>query len=449
MSDRLFRKRPDGPWYAWFYTREGERVRFCTGQLDKTAAKRVLRDRERDQTAAAPGVPSRGTETVEDALRYLVEESMAKDWPASTLQMFADKAGHLLRLMGHLKLTEVTTAAVTKYINQRLGERASRDGRTTARETVRKELITLRGALREAEKLGWLTPGMHKALIPEFKAKYTPRKRWLSPTEFTKLAGALADPTRRKHAHEVAARRQRWVAVAVYLGGRLSEIESKLDWADVDLDARTLWLRGTKTEGSERHIPIPAELMSILSAVPEEERVGPVAGRWASVRRDLAKACARAGIAPVTPNDLRRTYASWLVNAGVPLQQVAKLMGHKSTRMVEKVYGHLSDATLAAAVAKLPQVKLPELPLPPIASGDSGGQTGDTLGTNSMVPMAQMAQVIPLRPARAAAQPGVVTATSTENAVPRAGIEPATRGFSGQEAQLARPRLRSVSPRGQ
>jgi hypothetical protein len=135
MSDRLFRKRPDGPWYAWFYTREGKRVRFCTDQIDKLAAKRVLRDRERIQTETAPGVPARGERTVEDALRYLVEESKAKEWPASTLKMFEHKAGHLLRLLGPIKLADLATPDVKRYIDQRLNERVS-ENRTTARESA-------------------------------------------------------------------------------------------------------------------------------------------------------------------------------------------------------------------------------------------------------------------------------------------------------------------------
>jgi integrase len=34
--------------------------------------------------------------------------------------------------------------------------------------------------------------------------------------------------------------------------------------------------------------------------------------RWTNVRRDLNEACERAGIAPCSPNDLRRTCATWL-----------------------------------------------------------------------------------------------------------------------------------------
>src|SRR5215813_3753697 len=44
---------------------------------------------------------------------------------------------------------------------------------------------------------------------------------------------------------------------------------------------------------------------------------GAVVGRWHNVRRDLTIACQRAGIRPVSPNDLRRTFASWLKQRGV------------------------------------------------------------------------------------------------------------------------------------
>ncbi|MGH7179913.1 MAG: tyrosine-type recombinase/integrase, partial [Tepidisphaeraceae bacterium] len=57
------------------------------------------------------------------------------------------------------------------------------------------------------------------------------------------------------------------------------------------------------------------------------------------------------------PNDLRRTFASWLVQQGVPLLTVATLMGHSSTRMVERVYGRLSKQNLDSAIALLPSFR--------------------------------------------------------------------------------------------
>jgi len=44
----------------------------------------------------------------------------------------------------------------------------------------------------------------------------------------------------------------------------------------------------------------------------------------------------RAGIEGCSPNGLRRTLASWQVQAGVPLFPIAQAMSHKDTRMLER-----------------------------------------------------------------------------------------------------------------
>ena len=67
----------------------------------------------------------------------------------------------------------------------------------------------------------------------------------------------------------------------------------------------------------------------------------------------MAAACARAGIVPaVGLHQLRHTYASLAVMNGTPLMVVAHALGHSSTRMVEKHYGHLSQSYVAEAIRK-------------------------------------------------------------------------------------------------
>ena len=56
-----------------------------------------------------------------------------------------------------------------------------------------------------------------------------------------------------------------------------------------------------------------------------------------------------------SPHDLRRTCGSWLVQAGVSLHEVAKLLRHSDVRVTEKIYAHLAPENLAKAVSVLDQ----------------------------------------------------------------------------------------------
>lgn len=62
-------------------------------------------------------------------------------------------------------------------------------------------------------------------------------------------------------------------------------------------------------------------------------------------RRVMAPALRKAGLEQLgaTLHDLRHTYASWLVQAGVPLERIAELLGHGSINTT-KIYAHLAPA---------------------------------------------------------------------------------------------------------
>ena len=66
-----------------------------------------------------------------------------------------------------------------------------------------------------------------------------------------------------------------------------------------------------------------------------------------AVRTELARSADTAGIGHVTPHQLRHTYATALVNAGVSLQALMALLGHASAEMSLR-YAHLFDATVRA-----------------------------------------------------------------------------------------------------
>jgi len=78
-------------------------------------------------------------------------------------------------------------------------------------------------------------------------------------------------------------------------------------------------------------------------------------GGWdrAEIGRKLKAALRAAKLEPMVFHELRHTYASGLVNRGVPLVFVAQNLGHRDTRQVEKHYGHLCKTAKVEAIRKL------------------------------------------------------------------------------------------------
>ena len=71
-----------------------------------------------------------------------------------------------------------------------------------------------------------------------------------------------------------------------------------------------------------------------------------------SARHWFEDAIAKAGISNFTWHDIRHTFASRLVMAGVDLRTVAELMGHKKIQMTMR-YAHLAPSHKLDAVGKL------------------------------------------------------------------------------------------------
>ncbi len=345
--------------------------------------------------------------------------------PAATVSSYQQKARHVERLLGRdVELARLTRDDLVGYVRTRLEEGAHAG-------TVHKEMVVVRRALKEAAARG-LWKGEPGSLVPRIKAQYRPRDRWLTREQGAALLAVLP------------LRRRLWAAIALFAGLRDSEVEGLL-WEHVDGEEGWLRAPGTKTTGAWRMIPIAPELAALLADAAAAAKDAGATGRtpvvvpWASVRRDLPRALDRAlrdgrprkrlpkgerqpPYPKLTPNDLRRTFASWLVQAGVPLLVVARLLGHSSTRMVERVYGHLSQASYRDAIDRTfgcaagVQHAFPQ-------QGSSGGA-----GTS---PILQIVNDV------------------AEVVVPSPGIEPGTRGFSGRFAtpgSLVIP-LRSVPVR--
>ena len=105
--------------------------------------------------------------------------------------------------------------------------------------------------------------------------------------------------------------------------------------------------------------------MSVMT--PEE-----VADRWrvsggervGSVKKGLAAAGRRAGLGHVTPHQLRRTAAIWMLEAGVPMQEVSQYLGHRDIAITARTYAmytpdYLRNASKALEVCNGPSRRTP------------------------------------------------------------------------------------------
>ena len=270
----------------------------------------------------APSIPNQ-EEDSGYTLQHAVDDLIGRgclDCAPDTVEFYRGKAGHLLRVLGaELLLSELTMGLSRGYIRTRQEEGAKDN-------TILKELITLRRTLKLAHDDGLLRSDA-RDLVPRFRVRYQPRERWLTPAELGMLLAQLRREDRRL-----------WVLLACYTGARSSEVE-RLQWEHIDFEQGWVLLPGTKTAKSRRRVPLSPDLASALRAQGQE--TGKVVAKWFRVNRDLRVACRRADIPKVSPNDLRRTFASWLKQAGNDSMVVAKLLGHSTSRMVELVYGHL------------------------------------------------------------------------------------------------------------
>ena len=193
----------------------------------------------------------------------------------------------------------------------------------------------LKAALSLAKKND-LWSGDPDAVIPELDDDYEPRKRSMTSWELIALASSLP-PKRAAHVMWIVATGARWSeSLRALWGDRFGNMQP---------------LRGTKTKAASRTVPLLPLAVQMVNWA-EERASALVEGAtmflpWGNVRRDIAIACSALGIEPVTPNDLRRTFATWLRNAGVEPQLIGAAMGHTSSRMVERVYGRLAPDALA------------------------------------------------------------------------------------------------------
>jgi integrase len=135
---------------------------------------------------------------------------------------------------------------------------------------------------------------------------------------------------------------------------------------NVDLDSGLIHVRQVqmrnhglkevpKSEAASRSVSIPPWLIEPLRALmdgrPGDALVFVPEGRTKlhseTLQNRLNKAFIIAGVKRGTLHDMRRTPASWLVQAGVPLYEVQRILGHEDPKTTQR-YAHLAPDAHAA-----------------------------------------------------------------------------------------------------
>ena len=142
---------------------------------------------------------------------------------------------------------------------------------------------------------------------------------------------------------------------ALDTGMRRGEITNQR-WEDVDLPRRMLSVTRSKTpEGEAREIPLTDRLYRLLSASSQGE--GTIVAYQGEpiriIKRGWGGALRRAGIRHVRFHDLRHTFNTRLMEAGVLQEVRMALMGHSTGKSVHATYTHIELPVKREAIAKL------------------------------------------------------------------------------------------------
>ena len=333
----------------------------------RTRAEVLLKMRE-VQRDAEDGLASGG--------RHLTVAALAEDWlrhqsgelSASTLEVrtWAVRQ-HLVPTVGARRVRQLSAEDVSLFLQDLAVAGYAR----ASLDKIRGVLVQV---LRHAERQGLVMRNV-AAIVP------TPAGPRAQGRSLTVEQARLLLEAARGHPLEAA------FVLGLTCGLRPGELLG-LGWEDVDLDQGVLrvsqavsrvggsvQLGPTKTASSRRQLRLPASAGDALRQHRARQRAQQdvMGEHWhdlrlvfptsrgtlldpANLRRSLRTVTEQAGLGRWHPHELRHSAASLLSAAGVPLEEVADVLGHASTRVTSATYRHRTTPTVEAAAAPMEQM---------------------------------------------------------------------------------------------
>ena len=327
----------------------GKRVRRKVSGRTKTEVKdklQFLHDERRKGIRSSPKYTIQNA--VDDWLAHGLDGRSSK-----TISTNREVLAPLTGLIGAMRLTDLAAADVRSALAQLATSRSTRAVQMAHNSLVR--------AIRYAEGNDLVSRNVAALVVPPKGLEGRPSKSLTLPQAQALIRAAEGS---RLHAY---------IVLCLMTGCRTEEARA-LRWDHVNLDGDpdaeppvpphvALWRSvrshgDVKTQKSRRTLRLPAAVVDALKAhrlKQAEDRL--VAGAlWhdqglvfasvvgtpldpSHVRRSFRKLCEDAGIGPNwTPRELRHTFVSIMSEQGVPVEEIARLVGHSTTTTTEAVY---------------------------------------------------------------------------------------------------------------
>lgn len=344
-------------WYASYSLPGGKRVKESLGTTDKRQAQE-LHDKLRSELWRVDRLGDFPDVNFEEAcLRWLEEKADKK-----SLDTDKGRMGFWLERFEGVKLKDITEAKIyaavssmqnrkAKEIWQQRANAAAKKGKdapayeakAVTTSTKAKHLALMKAILRAAERdWKWL----EKAPVIKIPSIRNKRVRWLEADEARRLIEECPEPLKSV------------VKFALATGLRRSNIVN-MEWQQIDMQRRVAWVN---PEDSKSNRAIGVALNDTACKVLRDQ-IGNHC-KWVFVHtrawhrsdgsltpdvrkmrvddnRAWGSACRRAGIEDFRFHDLRHTWASWLIQSGVPLSVLQEMGGWESIEMVRR-YAHLA-----------------------------------------------------------------------------------------------------------
>lgn len=343
----------------------------------QAVARKWIEDRKRLAELEANGeIQHTGPYTVSDAMTDYLKDAELRGMKSLHEARTTIKA-HILPELGAVQVSKLSRRRIQEWhlaLAARPRRKAGKlrdataflegprteDEKRARKATANRILATLKAALNHAykeDRITGLTPWREAG---PFKAVTSARTRFLSANEQRRLISACEAEFRDL------------VVAALMTGCRYGEL-TRLRMRDFDELKGQVFVAPGKTSKSRWVVLTPEgakwfqakiagqpgeALLLTRGVVRRTTRAETLdEGAWGSHDQKplMDRACETACLERLTFHELRHTYASALVNKGMPLLQVAALLGHSDTRMVERHYGHLCPRALEEAVRQYGQ----------------------------------------------------------------------------------------------